>query len=87
MGHGGKRVGAGRKSKAEELAFIEKLDNVIDSETAIKKLHQFILDDNFNALKLYLEYRFGKPKETVDNNINFEDNFSLKDLYVKDTKA
>ena len=63
---------AGRKPKADELKFLEKLDNIIDSDLAIKKLLSLIKDDNFNALKLYLEYRFGKPKETVENiNHNF----------------
>lgn len=70
--NGGARKGAGRKPKADELKLIEKLDNIIDSDKAIKKLHELILDDNFNALKLYIEYRFGKPKETVENiNHNF----------------
>lgn len=79
MAHGGKRKGAGRKPKADELKLIEHLDNIIDSDVALKKLHQLILDDNFNALKLYLEYRFGKPKETIDNTHSFE-GVSLKDL-------
>lgn len=64
---------AGRKPKADELKFISKLDNIIDSDDAIKKLKQLIQDDNFNALKLYLEYRFGKPKEVIENiNHNFK---------------
>ena len=79
MARGGKREGAGRKPKIEELELIEKLDNIMDSDVALKKLKQLILDDNFNALKLYLEYRFGKPKETIDNNHSF-DGVTLKDL-------
>ena len=74
--NGGARKGAGRKPKADELAFIEKLDNIIDSDDAIKKLHTLINDNNFNALKLYIEYRFGKPKETVEN-INYNHNTEL----------
>ena len=87
MGHGGKRIGAGRKPKAEELQFIEKLDNIIDSDIAIKKLNKLIQEDNFNAIKLYLEYRFGKPKENVNNNITFNEKFSLNDLYGKNKET
>ena len=62
----------GRPPKDVELKFIEKLDNIIDSDIAIEKLKQLIKDDNFPALKLYIEYRFGKPKEVVENiNHNF----------------
>tara|TARA_R100000655_G_scaffold106384_1_gene155609 strand:+ start:193 stop:486 length:294 start_codon:yes stop_codon:yes gene_type:complete len=68
-GHKGK---AGRKPKADELKLIEKLDSLIDKDAVIAKLLQMIKDDNFPALKLYMEYRFGKPKETVQNiNTNY----------------
>lgn len=71
--HGGARKGAGRPSKIDELAFLEKLDNLINSDDAITKLGDLIKEDNFPALKLYMEYRFGKPKETVENiNHNIE---------------
>jgi len=71
--HGGARQGAGRKPKDEELKIIERLDNVIESEDAIKSLKQLIKDNNFNAIKLYFEYRFGKPKETIENiNKNYD---------------
>lgn len=71
--HGGKREGAGRKPKADELKLIERLDNIIDKDEAIKTLKDLIKDGNFNALKLYMEYRFGKPKETIENiNKNYD---------------
>ena len=71
--HGGARKGAGRKSKDEELKIIERLDNIIESDDVIKSLKVLIKDGNFNAIKLYLEYRYGKPKETIENiNRNFE---------------
>jgi hypothetical protein len=70
---GGARKGAGRKSKDEELKIIERLDNIIESDDVIKSLKGLIKDGNFNAIKLYLEYRYGKPKETIENiNRNFE---------------
>ena len=70
---GGKREGAGRKSKDEELKIIERLDNIIESDDVIRSLKNLIKDGNFNAIKLYLEYRYGKPKETIENiNVNLE---------------
>jgi len=66
MAHGGARPGAGRKPKADELKLIERLDNIIDGDNAINKLNDLIEDGNFNAIKLYLEYRYGKPKESLD---------------------
>ena len=80
-GHGGKRIGAGRKSKADEVKFIERLDNIIDSDEAIKKLFGLIKDSNFNALKLYIEYRFGKPKEVIENiNHNYNQDLTKEDI-------
>tara|TARA_R110002050_G_scaffold13541_6_gene43335 strand:- start:2790 stop:3080 length:291 start_codon:yes stop_codon:yes gene_type:complete len=74
---------AGRKPKVEELKFISKLDNIINSEDAIKKLKEFIENDNFPALKLYLEYRFGKPKEVVENiNHNFNGELTEKEAEI-----
>tara|TARA_R110001606_G_C15339529_1_gene646412 strand:+ start:93 stop:377 length:285 start_codon:yes stop_codon:yes gene_type:complete len=71
--HGGIRKGAGRPAKADELKFLEKLDKHIDQDEAIKSLKELIKDGNFNAIKLYFEYRFGKPKEVVENiNMNYE---------------
>lgn len=78
MAHGGKRKGAGRKPKIDELKLIERLDAVINEEDALNKLRDLIKADNFNALKLYFEYRYGKPKEDVTNTHKFSD-FDIKD--------
>jgi hypothetical protein len=63
---GGFREGSGRKPKADEIKLIEKLDEIIDKDTVVKKLNELITEGNFNALKLYFEYRYGKPKESID---------------------
>ena len=76
----------GRPPKADELKFIEKLDNIIDSDEAIQKLKEMIKDNNFPALRLYIEYRFGKPKETVEN-INHNYNAELTKEEVKRIKS
>ncbi len=70
--NGGKREGAGRKSKSEEMHLIEKLNKHIDSDDAIKKLKAMIDEGDFKALQLYMNYMYGKPKETKDVTINAE---------------
>ena len=77
--HGGKREGAGRKPKADEIKLIERIDNVIDQDKAMMKLGELVMDGNMQAIKLYFEYRYGKPKESVDihttgeNMVNFNE--------------
>lgn len=71
---------AGRKPKIEEIKLIEQLDKAIDKSTVMKKLNDLLLDGNMQALKLYFEYRFGKPKETVDINQTGENIVSFNDL-------
>lgn len=80
--HGGRRKGSGRKSKIEELELIEKLDNIIESDDVIKQMKNLINDGNFNAIKLYFEYRFGKPKDSIDITSGSEpiQNFNLSKL-------
>ncbi len=66
MGHGGKREGAGRKSKAEELGLQELLDTcwtLSDRETAIRKLASLSNRGNLQALQILMAYTYGKPKE------------------------
>ena len=47
--HGGARVGAGRKPKADEAKLIERLDNIIDSDDVIKQLLSLVKDGDFRA--------------------------------------
>ena len=82
--NGGKREGAGRPMKADELKLIEKLDNLIDNDEVIKTLGKQILKGDSRAMSLYFGYRYGKPKESVDItstdgfNINFKDIIKFK---------
>jgi len=70
--NGGKREGAGRKSKSEEMQLIEMLNKHIDKDDAIKKLKSKIDEGDFKALQMYMNYMYGKPKETKDVTINAE---------------
>lgn len=65
---GGKREGAGRKSKAEELGLNELMDSIGPSETVLKAIYELATGPkkNTEAQKLWLSYKYGKPKETVN---------------------
>lgn len=76
-GHSTKGV-AGRKPKSDEIKLIEALDKHIDQEEVFDTLHGLIKEGNIRAIQLYMNYRHGKPKESVTLssdglNINFKD--------------
>ena len=77
---GGRRLGAGRNPKADELKLVEKLDNVIDNDIALKKLGELIAKGDIRAIQIYFNYRYGKPKEKIDINSSEGLNISFKDL-------
>ena len=61
---GGSRQGSGRKSKADEQALVERLSPM--DEMAFKALEAGVKRGDYNFLKLFFEYRFGKPADKVD---------------------
>ena len=67
MAAGGKRIGAGRKSKVEEQKLIERLSPLMPK--AFKALEHAISDKESWAVKMAFEYFFGKAKETKDIHI------------------
>jgi hypothetical protein len=77
-GNGGKREGAGRKPKAQELELIESLGAY--DELAKEKLIEGVTSGSFHHLKLFFEYRYGKPKQILDVTTNGEsiNQFDLK---------
>ena len=75
---------AGRKPKAEEQQLIERLSPLDD--VAFNALKNGLEDDQSWAVKLFLEYKYGKPKQTIDqNNTHTINDFDIKSLY--DSKA
>lgn len=76
--NGGKRENAGRKSKAEEQSLIEKLSPM--EQEAFEALQQAILDGKDWAVKLFFQYKFGMPKQVIDQNTNH----TLSDFQIKD---
>ena len=67
---GGKREGAGRKSKSEEIELIEKLKTL--EEKAYKALEAGIDTGDFKYVQLFYHYYAGKPRETKDITLNSE---------------
>tara|TARA_Y100000004_G_scaffold180520_1_gene225238 strand:- start:13 stop:243 length:231 start_codon:yes stop_codon:yes gene_type:complete len=68
MTHGGKRAGAGRKPKAEEISLIEKLSPL--EESAFIALKEGVERGDFKFVQLFYNYYAGKPRETKDINIS-----------------
>ena len=62
MAHGGKRQGAGRKAKADELNLIE--------DAAYQALKAGVEKGDFKYVQLFYNYYAGKPRETKDIHIN-----------------
>jgi hypothetical protein len=79
--NGGKREGAGRKPKIDEITLIESMDAVLVPKVAWEKLAVKVKENDVQAIKTWLSYRYGMPKQTVDNNTNLNINdFNLKDV-------
>ena len=64
MARGGKREGAGRKSKADEQKLIEKL-TPLEGE-ALKALDNAIKAGESWAVTLFFGYMYGKPVQRLD---------------------
>jgi len=68
INNGGKRIGAGRKPKTQELELIEKLTPL--EPLAFEALKQGLKNKDFKFVQLYYNYVAGKPKETKDIHVN-----------------
>lgn len=70
---GGAREGAGRKPKASEIELIERLSPLDD--TALDALKKGVKSGDYNFIKLFMEYRYGKPKQQMDMKVTKWDGF------------
>jgi hypothetical protein len=76
---GGAREGSGRKSKAEEQSLIEKLTPL--EPKAFEALVAALEDHKDWAVKLFFQYKFGMPKQVIDQNTTHTVNdFDIKDI-------
>ena len=89
MKQGGFREGSGRKPKATEIELIELL-SPLDAK-AFEALAKGVNSGEFNYIKLFMEYRYGKPKQQIDIDSDFKNsgitivmaNQESKDLFDK----
>lgn len=78
---GGARPNSGRMKKDELLSLIETMDAVCVPEKVWIKLSEKIDDGDTNAMKVWLQYRYGMPKQVIDQNTTHTINdFDLKDI-------
>ena len=84
--HGGNREGAGRKPKSDEIQMIENMDATKATIEVWAKLAEKVEAGDVNAIKLWLEYRFGKPKQLiglVTENDTLEQVFKIGGVEIK----
>lgn len=80
---GGKRKGAGRKTKAEELGLPNLINEVIGEEgkrELIDVLYRKSKTGSYQHLQLLLAYIFGKPVETVDLKAEIDQSIDISKL-------
>tara|TARA_R110000868_G_scaffold367438_1_gene630410 strand:- start:2419 stop:2712 length:294 start_codon:yes stop_codon:yes gene_type:complete len=74
---------AGRKPKADEIKLIEQMDAVLVPLDVWKALATKIESGDMLAAKTWLQYRYGMPKQVVEQtNLNIEQ----KDLTAEEIK-
>jgi hypothetical protein len=61
---------AGRKSKENQLKLIEQMDAVEIPDTLWKILAEKVKEGDTQAIKIWLSYRYGKPKQYTDVTTN-----------------
>ena len=70
--NGGARPGAGRKPKIQEIKVIEQMDAVSVPGEIWKALLYKVKEGDTQAIKLWLSYRFGMPRQQIDVTTNGE---------------
>ncbi len=75
---GGRREGAGRPTKGEQLRVKEMLDTAIAPEFVMDKIFQLIDNGDYRAIDLYMKYRHGTPVQSIDMNMSGETDINVK---------
>ena len=69
---GGPRPNSGRPSKVQEIKLIEQMDRIAVPEEIWGALLFKIKQGDVHAMKLWLSYRLGLPKQQIDLTTNGE---------------
>jgi hypothetical protein len=78
---GGARPNSGRLKKDELISLIDSMDATLVPEEVWKALSDKVKDKDVNAIKTWLSYRYGMPKQTIQQDTNLTlDNFDLKEV-------
>lgn len=81
--HGGARKGSGRKSKSEEQGLVEKLNPL--EESALDALADALKEKQPWAVKLFMQYLYGMPKQTTENhNHHTGEGIDIKKIFGED---
>ena len=74
---------AGRKPKADEIKLIEQMDAVMVPESVWIALGEKVENGDTQAIKTWISYRYGMPKQIVEQtNLNVD----VKDLDAEEIK-
>jgi hypothetical protein len=83
-GHSTKAKGVDKRQNK----YLQLLENASTEEEVVSVLqvlkHKALKEKDFQAIKLFLEYYLGKPKETVETTHNIN-NFDIKDMFKVDS--
>jgi hypothetical protein len=69
---GGPRPNSGRPTKIQEIKLIESMDRIAVPDEIWKALLYKIKEGDTQAIKLWLSYRLGLPKQQIDVTTNGE---------------
>ena len=65
--NGGKRENSGRLKKNDVISMVEQMDKRLIPETLWDSLAKLVENNDIQAIKTWLGYRYGMPKQTIDN--------------------
>lgn len=85
-GHTWKGNTKGRPTKADELGLSDKLDKIKPITEVLEILGQQIESGNQKALELWLNYYYGKPKQSMEIDTDFKIE-ALKIVRASDTRS